>query len=234
MRALIFVVAITALAIPAGVASGSGTGVTLHPGQSKKVGIYTVVCTEAAVTRTKTRIVLRPGYQVKLAGLVIACRRAPAPTPTPTPTPAPTPSPAVGTRGNPFPVGTRVSNSAWAVTVNNTNFDAWPVIEAANIFNDPPSQGGQDVLTNFTISYLGPGSTTLSDLIIDLGVVGQSGVEYKSFVNDCGVEPSPSEIDYSTLFSGATIQLNLCWQVASNDASTLELVYNDQSWLALK
>jgi hypothetical protein len=39
---------------------------------------------------------------------------------------------------------------------------------------------------------------------------------------------------FTTLFSGATIQLNLCWQVASSDASSLEMVYNDQSWFALK
>lgn len=232
MRAVLPAAVVLALLLGTATTSTAGPKVTLHPGQSKKVGIYTVVCTTVRVAKTKTRIVLHPGYQVKLAGLVIACGRAVAPKPTPTP--APTPSPAVGTRSNPFPVGTKASNSTWAVTVNSTNFDAWSVVQAANEFNDPPPSGSQDVMSNLTISYLGPGSTTLTDLITNLGTVGQSNVEFTSFGNDCGVLPSPREIDFNTLFSGATIQLNLCWQVPSSDVPSLELVYNDQSWLALK
>lgn len=89
-------------------------------------------------------------------------------------------------------------------------------------------------MANLTLTYQGPGSTTLTPLIINLGVVGQGGVEYKSFTNSCGVPPPPREIDYSTIFSGATISINICWQVAANDVSSLELAYNDQSWFALK
>jgi hypothetical protein len=89
-------------------------------------------------------------------------------------------------------------------------------------------------MANLTITYLGPGSSDLTPLIIILGTVGQGGVEYRSFTNSCGVLPPPREIDFTTLFSGATIQLNLCWQVAAADVPTLELFYNEQSWFALK
>jgi hypothetical protein len=194
--------------------------------------VYTVVCTSKKVAKTSKRIVLRPGLQVTVRGVRVLCRK-PAPAPTPAPVPIPPPPPA-GARSNPFPLGTRAANDSWAITVNSTNFDAWPVVQAANEFNSPPSPGGQDVLANLSITYLGAGSTSLSSLIVDLGVVGQGGVEYTSFTNDCGVVPSPSEIDYNTLFSGATIQLNLCWQVSSVDVPSLEMVYNDQSWFALR
>jgi hypothetical protein len=218
----------------AGAMGSAATVVTLHPGQSKKIGVYTVICTTGTVARTKTRIVLHPGYAVTVRGVRVRCLRLTVPTPTPVPIPVPPPAPQPGARTNPYPLGTRAASSTWALTVNSTNFDAWPVIQAANIFNSPPSPGGQDVMANLTISYLGPGSTTLTDLIIHLGVVGSGGVEYRSFTNDCGVLPSPREIDYSTLFSGATIQLNLCWQVALADVASLEFVYNEQSWFALK
>src|SRR5690349_20387214 len=89
--------------------------ITLHAGQSKKVGKYTVICTTQKLAKKSARIVLHPGYQVALgATRVRSLKASPEPTPTPTPTPAPTPTPtptppppAVGTaRSNPLPIGT--------------------------------------------------------------------------------------------------------------------------------
>jgi hypothetical protein len=217
--------------------AGATAAVPLYLGQSKKLGGYTVVCTSAKIARTSTRIVLHPGYGVTVGVLRVNCRAStPSPTPTPNqsaPTPTPTPTAPQGSRTNPFPIGTRAAGTTWAVTVNNTNFDAWAALQAANQFNSPPSAGGQDVLANLTVTYLGAGSSTLTDLVANLGVVGQGGVEYRSYSNSCGVPPKPREIDYNTLFSEATIQLNLCWQVASADVPTLLFVYNEQSWFAL-
>lgn len=86
---------VAGLCVGASAASGSDAGVILHPGQSRKVGAYTVVCTTRTIAPTKTRIVLHPGHHVRLAGLVVACERAPVPTPTSTVT-APTPPASLG------------------------------------------------------------------------------------------------------------------------------------------
>ena len=206
------------------VSTASAATFTLHPGQSKKVGQVTIICTQSKLAKTSRRIVLHPGSQVTVNGVRVRCMRRTVPVP----------SHAVGTRSNPFPLGTRVAGSQWAITVNSTNFDAWPLVEATNAFNHPPASGVQDVMSNLTISYLGAGSSDLSPIVTELSIVGQSGVGYTSFGNRCGVLPSPEEIDFSSLFSGATIQLNLCWQVPSSDVASVELAASNQTWLALR
>jgi len=218
------------LALPS---AGSITTTTLHPGNSKKVGIYTVLCTAGTVARTKTRIVLHPGYQVTVRGDRIRCVRAttpsptPKPTPAPTPTPTPTPTPQQGTRANPWPVGAQAGDSTWKLKVNSVNFDAWPLIQAANMFNSPPPAGAVDVLASLTVSYVGSSNASLDfDFHINLGTVGASGVVYRSYIQSCGVEPDPNILDFTTLLQGATVTYNECWQVPTSDIPTLALYYD--------
>jgi hypothetical protein len=233
-------IAATAVSALVGVqpAAPAPAPIVLHPGMSKKMGAITVACTAKTLSQSALRIVIRTGYQVTVRGRRIRCTAIsvsrPTPIPTPIPTPTPTPPAAQGARANPYPLGTRISNGTWAFTVNSTNFDAWPIVQAANIFNDPPPAGSQDVLVNFTVSYLGAGSSTLTSFVIDLQLVGQSSVAYTSFTNSCGVLPKPREIDYSTLFTGATIQLNLCWQVPSSDVGTIALATDEGVWASIR
>src|SRR4051812_49417509 len=65
--------------------SASSTTITLHPGQSKHVGRYTVVCTRAHLAKRIGRIVLHPGQAAKIGTVRVRCV---APTPAPAPTPA--------------------------------------------------------------------------------------------------------------------------------------------------
>jgi len=122
--------------------------------------------------------------------------------------------------------------------VNSVNFDAWPPIAATNYFNDPPPPGYSDVMPSLGLQYLGAGSANVSfDLVVNLSAVGNAGIAYVPFdlQHDCGVLPEPNELDYTSVFSGATFNLNLCFQVPTSDAASLELHYgnSDVGWFAL-
>jgi hypothetical protein len=208
--------------------------ITLHPGQSKRVGGYTVVCTTKAITRTAIRVVLHVGYAVTIKGVRVRCLRL-AIVPVPTPTPTPMPAPIVqGTRANPFALGTFAGDATWKLRVNSLTADAWPAIQAENMFNDAPPAGYQDVMANLTATYVGPGTSDITTFDISLGVVGQGGIEYTSFGNSCGVVPPPRNIDYSNFFSGATFGINVCWQVAIADAGSLELLQDGTTWFGFR
>jgi hypothetical protein len=84
---------LVALAVAAAALAATAGVVTLHPGQSKKVGKHVVLCTTRAVQKTGTRIVLHPGHQVRVGKTTVKCVATPKPTPTPTPSPTPAPAP---------------------------------------------------------------------------------------------------------------------------------------------
>ncbi|MGZ3374662.1 MAG: hypothetical protein ACXU9Z_15335 [Gemmatimonadaceae bacterium] len=123
--------------------------------------------------------------------------------------------------------------------MNGVNFDAWPPIAATNMFNDPPPPGYSDVMPNLGLQYLGAGSANVSfDLVVNLSAVGSAGIAYVPFdlQHDCGVLPEPSELNYTSVFSGATFNLNICFQVPTSEAGSLELHYGDSDvgWFALR
>jgi hypothetical protein len=159
--------------------------------------------------------------------------------PTPPPPPPP-PTSTVGTRSNPFPLGSTAQDARWTFRVNSVNWDAWPVVQAANMFNVPPPAGYVDVMASLTAQYIGPGTTTIIDFSTGYGVVGSDGILRYSFTGaTCGVLPSPQDIDYSTFFSGATFDLNDCWVVPVSQLGSLELYWNDveanaSAWWALR
>ena len=77
--------------------------VTLHPGQSKRVGAYQVLCTTGKAARTKSRLVLHPGQRVTKRRVRFRCVSAAKPIRTPSPTPAPTPPPTPTPTATPTP-----------------------------------------------------------------------------------------------------------------------------------
>jgi hypothetical protein len=156
------------------------------------------------------------------------------------PPPPPPPAAVEGTRSHPFPLGSTAQNMKWSLRVNTVNFDAWSLIASVNQFNDPPPPGYSDVMVNLGIKYLGTGSASVSfDLVVNLSAVGSAGIAYTPFdlQHDCGVLPPPNELDYTTVFSGASFDLNLCFQVPTSDAGSLELHFGSDAasgWFALR
>lgn len=138
--------------------------------------------------------------------------------PTPPITPPP-PPPAVGTRENPYPIGSAVDlGDGWRMKVEGSTPDATAAVLATNPYNDPPQAGNQFFIARVTATYTGSGSSTFRGTF-RLRAVGASAVSYSTFSNYCGVVPDP--ISDAEVFTGGTITGNVCWQIRSVDASSL-------------
>lgn len=66
------------------------------------------------------------------------------------------PAPAAeGTRENPYPVGSVIDNDEWRVVVNSVTLGATDAVIAGNSFNEPPADGNEYILVNYSVTYLG-------------------------------------------------------------------------------
>lgn len=134
-----------------------------------------------------------------------------------TPTPTPTPEAALGTRPNPFPVGTpgkHSKDSVWTFTWADTDGNAWQKIQQSNQYNSPPEDGhafvlastkvatdpglpaeGADPTASFTISY-----------------VGSDGNSYTA-AGDCGALPSKAWYEFGRMYANASQDGLVCASV---------------------
>lgn len=163
--------------------------------------------------------------QVKIKGKVVRKKVVcPKPRPKPPAVAPVTPSPpAPGTtRTNPFPLGSAVKVPDWTVAISSVNFDAWPQVQAANMFNDPPAPGWVDIVVSLTMTYTGS-STGNPYAGNELHYVGASNVGYpqEGFDHYCGVSPAPELLDFGDVFPGGTVSGNVCFQVQSTDDTSL-------------
>ncbi len=60
-----------------------------------------------------------------------------------------------GTRENPYPLGSTVTDKDWSVTINSVDLDAAAAINGENSYNDPAPEGMTYILVNVTINYIG-------------------------------------------------------------------------------
>jgi hypothetical protein len=146
---------------------------------------------------------------------------------------------AVGTRGNPHPLGETVRVGEWDVTVLSATQDATEAVLAENQFNDPPSEGRQFFVVEVSATYEGAESEEVFTGLT-MSTVGDSAVAYTSFEDTCGVVPG--ELDaFSEVFPGGTQVGNLCWHVLTDDVESLVLIVDnafsfdeDRAYLALR
>ncbi len=125
--------------------------------------------------------------------------------------------------------------------INSVNFDAWPIIAGANMFNDPPAAGWSDVLLSLTMTYTGT-STGTPWLDNELQYVGAANTAYPQggFDHYCGVAPAPELSDFNSVFPGGSVTGNVCFQIQTADASTLVGYWNTFNsstlgpWFALR
>lgn len=131
----------------------------------------------------------------------------------------------VGTRAYPIPIGQTVAiDDDWELTVLSVTPDATDQIMAESSYNDPPPSGHQYFIATVRITYTGDDSDTFYGW--DLRTVGKSAVSYNQSVDDCGT--IPDELESRELFTGGTIQGNLCWSIDSSDADSMVLYDSDQ------
>ncbi|MDO4260263.1 MAG: hypothetical protein Q4C87_12170 [Actinomycetaceae bacterium] len=131
-----------------------------------------------------------------------------APTVTPEDANAHTPSnePREGTRENPFPIGTPLSNYEWIFTVNHVDLDATEAVTSFNRFNQVPVDGYTYILLDVTVTYIGNDPNGAIPFM-RVEYVSPQGHSYDSLGTYADI---PYSLDStSSLYSGASVRGNI-------------------------
>jgi hypothetical protein len=137
---------------------------------------------------------------------------------------------APGNRANPYKLGTTSPTlDGWRLTVNSATINADTEVEAVldqwgQPLNGPPPAGAQYTLVNLSATYVGDGSSILNEFL-DGGPVETEGAHHTVYTAPSCYPPSP-KLGWDTpdpVYSGQTDTGNLCFKIASNDATTLLL-----------
>ena len=78
-------------------------------------------------------------------------------------------------------------------------------------------------MVTLRVKFVGTGSNSFNDF--RLHVVGDAGIAYSQFDDDCGYY-IPDGLEGRELFTNATLEGNMCWQVTRGDADSL-MMYMD-------
>lgn len=118
-----------------------------------------------------------------------------------------------GTRANPYPLGTEVSDGEWTITINSVDLNATDAVVAENMFNEEPESGHVYLLANVTAAYTGTdadGSTPW----LSLSYVSPAG---NTFDATDAMALAPDAFDSTTtLFEGASETGNIALQVPAD------------------
>jgi hypothetical protein len=131
---------------------------------------------------------------------------------------------------NPYPLATGVTmNDGWRVKVNSVIINADDLVEAVydpnlgRYPNPPPPAGAQYTLINLTMKYVGGGSAYLGDFLNLDQQLEAEGAAKARYRPDACEPPQPDLGVVGQVFSGQAKTGNLCYEIASNDASSLFL-----------
>lgn len=124
----------------------------------------------------------------------------------------------VGTRGNPYPLGTALFNEDWQVTVNSVDLNAASKVAAVNGFNEKPDAGHTYALVNVTVTYVGETSGTPSE--IGVAYVTNSGNTVNSFDK---VAVAPDALESNELYTGASATGNVALHIPKDDEGLLRV-----------
>ncbi|MDF1489477.1 DUF4352 domain-containing protein [Tessaracoccus caeni] len=120
-----------------------------------------------------------------------------------------------GTRENPSPLGSEISNDEWVVTINSVDLDADKAVASSNEFNEPAPDGQVYILVNTTITYVGDkaeGSVPMQTI----EYVTVDGNTINSFDT---LVVAPDALDsLTTLYEGASVTGNIAFAVPVDTA----------------
>lgn len=128
-----------------------------------------------------------------------------------------------GDRLNPYPLGRSVTtNDGWRVKVNSATINAE---RRRRRFDLSPPAGSQYTVVNLTMTYVGGASGNLGDFLVNSHQM-EAEAERGSgllYAPDSCTPPQPDLGDVGQVVTGQAVTGNLCYEIASNDASTLFL-----------
>lgn len=121
-----------------------------------------------------------------------------------------------GTRGNPHPIGSTIENDEWRVVVNSVTPAATDAVLSENDFNEPPSDGAQYMLVNYSTTYVGDNADGEMPAFVSVEYVTTDGTTVNSFDN---VVVAPDAIDTtSALYTEGTATGNAVFEVPTDTA----------------
>lgn len=141
-----------------------------------------------------------------------------------------------GTRDNPYPIGTAITQGDWTVTINSVDLDATAQLTEANMFNDAPDAGTTYALINMTATYNGtdPDGESVWATLAYVTADGNTIDGTDKFL------VAPESFDsLTTLYEGASVTGNKALQVPADTAGEGVLVVNptmmgDKVYVAVK
>lgn len=121
-----------------------------------------------------------------------------------------------GTRDNPHPIGTTISDGDWDLTVNSVDLDATEAVTADNMFNDAPEEGEVYALINITMTYNGddPDGEMPMQIVEYVTADGNTIDSYSKMV------VAPDSFDtMTTLYNGASATGNIAFPIPAATAA---------------
>ncbi|WP_136041845.1 MULTISPECIES: DUF2510 domain-containing protein [unclassified Microbacterium] len=118
-----------------------------------------------------------------------------------------------GTRDNPLPLGSKISNSDWTVVVNSHNPDGNTIVAEANQFNEPAPAGSHYEIVNYTITYTGADSSYSMEVMVDAVTSAGNVIDsYDSFVS------LTDDFSLDELYSGGSLTGSQAFLVPDGEA----------------
>ncbi|MCC3280495.1 hypothetical protein LJ754_15190 [Arthrobacter sp. zg-Y40] len=121
-----------------------------------------------------------------------------------------------GTRENPYSVGSVIENDEWRIVVNSVSLGATDTVLAANEFNEPPAEGSEYILVNYSTTYLGDDANGQMPAFVGMEYVTADGTTVDSYDNYAS-PPEPFD-STSPLYTDGTATGNVVFEVPTQTA----------------
>ena len=126
------------------------------------------------------------------------------------------PAAEAGTRENPHPIGSVIESDDWRIVVNSVSLAATDAVVAANQFNDPPAEGSEYILVNYSATYIGDDPNGQMPAFVSVEYVTADGRTVNAFAKSVS-EPDPIDTT-SALYKDGTATGNEAFEVPTATA----------------
>lgn len=121
-----------------------------------------------------------------------------------------------GTRGNPYPIGSVIESDDWRVVVNSVALAATDTVVSANQFNEPPAEGAEYIVVDYSTTYLGDDPDGQIPAFVTVEYVTADNTTVNSFDNS--VVAAEAIDTTSTLYTDGTATGNTTFEVPTATA----------------
>lgn len=121
-----------------------------------------------------------------------------------------------GTRENPYPIGSIIESEEWRVVVNSVTLAATEAVMGANTFNEPPAEGSEFIIVNYSATYLGDDPDGQLAAFVGVEYVTADGTTVNG-LDKLVVAPEPIDL-MSALYTGGTVTGNTAFEVPTATA----------------